>query len=54
MLCLTDYSKLGEEIGFKEGAPFGVTEWSTDGRIEGTIIVNFEGFLEYILLGISE
>ena len=54
MLCLTDYSKLGEELGFKEGASFGVPEWSTDGIIEGTILVHIECFLEYSLLGISE
>ena len=54
MICLTDSSKLGEDLGFKEGASFGVPEWSIDGLIEGTILVHVEGFLYCSLLGISE
>ena len=33
MLCLTDYYKLKEELGFKEGASFGLPECSIESLI---------------------
>ena len=45
MLCLTGYSKLGEELDFKECASVGISECSIDVIIEVTILENIEGVI---------
>ena len=45
MLCLNGYSKLGEELGFKECTSVGVSECSIYSIIEVTILVTIEGVI---------
>ena len=39
MLGVADYSKLGEELGCKEVASLGVSEWWVEGTTEDNILV---------------
>ena len=35
MFGLTEYSKLGEDLGYKESVRLGVSKWTTEDIIEG-------------------
>ena len=45
MFGLTESSKLGEELVCKEGVWRGVSEWTIEGKIEGTLLGCIEGFI---------
>ena len=47
MFGLTESSKLGEELVCKEGVWRGVSEWTIEGKIEGTLLGCIEGFIKY-------
>ena len=44
MFGLTESYKLGEELGFKEYVWLGVSEWTIEGIIEGTMLGCSEGY----------
>ena len=46
MLGVADYSKVGEELGCKEGTALGVSVWYIEGITEGIVIESIEGCLE--------
>ena len=51
---LADYSKLGEELGYKEAVLLGVSQWDIVGIPEGTIIDTNLGNDEYNSFVISK
>ena len=45
IIGLTEYSKLGEELGYKEGVWLRVTKWNIEGIIKGTMLGCVEGLI---------